>query len=686
MRPGWLKVIALCGLMLGALTPTVAPAAAISSDPAVVGAWGQPFEEPGAHCATSADGTVVCKPAGASMVQLADGRVLYWNALEGTEAIQTAAVPEGAARTVNDQVRVLSMKADVPSWARTTPGDGGANPGGGASTTDCLVPGTCTYPGKAYGDLFCADQVLLGNGDVLAIGGTAYYNDPGVPGTNYGVLELQGLAAARIFHPSDNTWTQTGKMNYGRWYPSMVTLPNGKVFVASGVTKLIKPVYPSSPSQSGTNVKQTETYDPVSGKFTTNAASADRSLPLYPRLHLLPDGKILYDAGGQTYNPQGQSYDEVLWNLESIYDPATQAWTDLGIPRIGTSQPGFRGSGFSQALVMKAPYTSMSFLSAGGVLGTTPGTVVATPTSSLTTIETAGGQDRMTDAVTTPLNNARWYSTGVVIPDGTVLAFSGATSDEVVGPGNGMPIRQAEMFNPDTRAWTPLAEASHGRTYHNTAMLMPDGRVLVGGHAPIPTDYGSVQTIPGGFSSNDRDPSFEIFSPPYLFRGKRPAITAVSADGGYNQPITIHSPDAPTIQSVVLSRNTALTHLVDGDQRTIDLPIVSRTADTVTVISPPTSAVAPAGPYLLFALGRTPKGPTPSVAAQVFMGSTRAAFVYPPTAPSAAADVARAPAVLPNTSVGITGIAGFGLVAVPGLVVAMLVATRRRRARVANPH
>lgn len=642
-RLGLIVLSALVSVFVG--PAAMAPAAAAPADPSLVGSWSPPFEEAGDHCVSQPDGTIVCKPAGASVVQLADGRVLYWNALEGTEAIQTAAVPEGAARTVNDQVRVLTLGNGTPTWARTTPGDGGANPAGGSTTTDCLVPGTCTYPGKAYGDLFCADQVILANGDVLAAGGTAYYNDPGIPGTNYGVLELQGLGAARIFHPSDNTWTQAGKMNYGRWYPSMVTLPSGKIFVASGVTKLIKPVYPNNPSQSGTNVKQTETYDPATAQFSTNPTTADKSLPLYPRLHLLPDGKVLYDAAGQTYNPQGQSYDEALWNMESVYDPATQAWTDLGIPRLGTDQPGFRGSGFSQSLILRPPYTSMSFLGAGGVLGTTPGTVVATPTSSLTTIDTSGGQDKMTDAVTTPLNNARWYSTGVVIPDGTVLAFSGATSDEVVGPGNGMPVLMAESFDPVKKAWSNLSNAGHGRTYHNTAMLLPDGRVLVGGHAPIPTDYGKVQTIPGGFSNNDRDPSFELFSPPYLFRSPRPVLTSIDANGGYGTPIMLHTPDAARIQSVVLSRNTAITHLVDGDQRTVELPIISRTADTITVTSPPTRAVAPAGPYLLFALGRTDKGLTPSVAGQVFMGSTKAAFVYGQT--PASGPVRR---TLPNTA------------------------------------
>ena len=52
------------------------------------------------------------------------------------------------------------------------------------------------------------------------------------------------------------------------WYPALITLPDSKMFVASGVTKLLKPVYPEAPEQSGRNVVQTETFDQVMG---TNA-------------------------------------------------------------------------------------------------------------------------------------------------------------------------------------------------------------------------------------------------------------------------------------------------------------------------------------------------------------------------------------------------------------------------------
>ena len=116
-------------------------------------------------------------------------------------------------------------------------------------------------------------------------------------------------------------------MNFGRWYPGLVTLPDGQVFVASGVTKLIKPMYPDRPADSGTNVEESETYNPATETWTDNGASGKRSLPLFPRLHLLPDGKVFYDGAGQVFSPDGQSYDEALWNVDSVYDPATKSWT-----------------------------------------------------------------------------------------------------------------------------------------------------------------------------------------------------------------------------------------------------------------------------------------------------------------------------------------------------------------------
>ena len=58
---------------------------------------------------------------------------------------------------------------------------------------------------------------------------------------------------------------------------------------------------------------------------------------------------------------------------------------------------------------------------------------------------------------------------------------------------------------PAENAFTTLASATRYRGYHSIALLLPDGRVLSSG--------------------GDNEPNAEVFSPPYLFKGARPAVT-----------------------------------------------------------------------------------------------------------------------------------------------------------------
>ena len=627
----WLAAGTGISLGLAGLLPGGGTAHAAAPDEALKGSFSKPFVEPDIagkpstdKCVERDDGTFDCKPTAGSVAVLSNGKILYWNALEGTENVKTGIAVEFGKYSVNDQTRLLDLGNGNPSWSKPSPNDAGANPKGNENET--VVPGDSSTETYNDGALFCADLNALADGRIIAIGGTSYYSEPGNDALPYGVAELEGLKNARIYDPATNSWSQTGSMNYGRWYPSMVTLGDGKLFVASGVTKLIKPLYPNRPMDSGTNVKQTETYDPATGKWTYNGASADRSLPLFPRLHLLPNGHVFYNAAGQDFNPAGQSYDEALWNIAATYDPEKKTWTDLGLAGEGTMTPGFRGSTFSIMLPLRPDeagnYTEASFLSAGGVLGVTPGSYLAVPTSAITTVDTSG-TDTMSTHATADLNEARWYSTGVALPTGQVLAFSGANRDEVVGPGTGFPVQTAELFDPATETWTQLAASSRARTYHNTAVLLPDGRVLVGGHAPISTLYGSNRTLPGGFSPNEgRDPTFEIFSPPYMFWGPRPSITKAPSSVGYGDTITLKTDvDVGKIASVTLVRNPTLTHLVDGDQRTVELPVVARHGKSLVVSAPPTGNVAPPGPYMLFVNESTDKGLVPSESRQVFVGT-----------------------------------------------------------------
>jgi hypothetical protein len=91
----------------------------------------------------------------------------------------------------------------------------------------------------------------------------------------------------------------------------------------------------------------------------------------------------------------------------------------------------------------------------------------------------------------------------------------------------------------------------------------------------------------------------------------------VSSNFARGATVTVATPDASSIASLVLIRNTAVTHLVDGDQRTVELPITSRSNGNLQVSVPGSNAVLPPGPYMLFINKRTAKGLQPSTGLQL---------------------------------------------------------------------
>src|SRR3954449_1078518 len=222
------------------------PARSAGVSPAIGGSFAAPFEEPGPRCAPAPGGGQVCKPAGAASIVLANGHILYWNNLEGTENIKINTVAEAGDAAANSQSRLMTLGPDGATWATPAKSDGG----GVSEPPEYALPGISDAGGADpntanNGDLFCSDQVQLADGSILDAGGTNWYLEPRIPGTGFGVSELQGLHATRIFDPATNAWSwlgAPGNMRYARWYPSLVTLANGNVFVASGVSKLLKPL------------------------------------------------------------------------------------------------------------------------------------------------------------------------------------------------------------------------------------------------------------------------------------------------------------------------------------------------------------------------------------------------------------------------------------------------------------
>ena len=62
------------------------------------------------------------------------------------------------------------------------------------------------------------------------------------------------------------------------------------------------------------------------------------------------------------------------------------------------------------------------------------------------------------------------------------------------------------------------------------------------------------------------------------------------------------------IESAVLIRRTNITHLIDGDQRSVILPIVRHNTNSIVLEMPSQQAVVPPGDYMLFVNARDKEG------------------------------------------------------------------------------
>ncbi len=643
------------------------PAAADGAEPATVGSLSGLFEErpDDPFCETGededGDGFVTCKPTSVSSAVLGDGQVLYWNGIENTEENVDTLVLFEAGRVLRDsRVRGLDLSGEEPVFdLGITRGVNGQNPAqsyetpvaenptgvigtgkpgdgpvgstvGRIVSTDASAPTDDPVDNDA--DMFCSDLAMLPNGQVIVAGGSDFYatggavphDQPGIGGM--GFSEIEGIKTTQVYDDTSRTWNEVDPMDFGRWYPTLTTMANGDPLVVSGVTRL---VYDQQLGQ----VRLGESYDVSEGEWVTldgAGLASETSLPMYPRVHMGPSGDLFYAAGGQMngFGPTGYAVDEALWGLYQFFDTETQQWSVAGATQWGGL---VRNGNFSTPLLMTqdgdGEYSTMEILSGGGTLGSTPGSMVAMSLSEIITID---DQNNVSSEATGTLNNPRWFSSGTLLPDGSVLASAGGTIDHVNASGYEGPVRQLELFDPESRTWTPALDLQRDRVYHNTATLLQDGRVLIGGHSPIMQGViASHQDFGGGMARNTKDPSFEIYSPPYLHNGDRPEIASAPALLEWGEDFTVQVPqDGPTIESFSLVRTPTVSHTVASDQRGVTLPVESRTGGNVTVdFSSVDGTVAPPGEYYLFAL--SPEG-VPSVAAIVTVADDTVADAFAP--------------------------------------------------------
>jgi uncharacterized membrane protein len=309
----------------------------------------------------------------------------------------------------------------------------------------------------------------------------------------------------------------------------------------------------------GTN-KAIEFYTIGSG--WTSPFDASWTPDLYPRLHLLPSGKVFY-AGAQTKS--------------KLFDPSTNTWnTNFATTNYG----GLRTYGSSVLLPLSPAdnYDSKVLIMGGG-----------NPSTNTTEIIDFGSA--------TPswqygpaMSQARIEMNAVILPNGKVLALGGSLFDEESSTAS----FNADLFDPATNTFSPAGVYAYARLYHSVALLLPDATVWSAGGNPTRGHYVPQQ---------------EIYKPAYLFKpdgspATRPSITGAPSSISYNDSFTVQTPDAANISHVVLVRNGSVTHAFGMDQRLVDLTFVASNG-SLTVTAPPNGNIAPPGYYMLFLLNNS---------------------------------------------------------------------------------
>ncbi len=496
------------------------------------------------------------------------------------------------ARVYDPETNSVSLDLEVPNWPKEYVDED---------------PQKSVYIESS--SIFCSGHCFLRDGRLLVAGGerprpypfqVPQISDPLY--VNYASGD-RGTFYTFYFDPDTETWAVASKptthvpyiMADGRWYPTLT--PVGKtssdakrVLAISGWRKDLY-VWEGDPVPELENNyynkvnNDPELFDPAQGWSFFNPDPQGHSnygkLPgqlseigydiTYPFVHLIPWGT--YNGSHFIGAPASHCY---IFN--SQITPYTDPYTRVG------DLSEFRFGAASVLFPLNSIAENVVVMIIGGIDESDE------VLDSTVKIELNSSSPTWSGSET--LNHARAHHNAVLLPDGKILVVGGNTISSGAGS-----VLIPEIL--DTRnlaaGWSDLPALHDGRNYHSTALLLPDGKVWVGG--------GRVAN--SGDPENDTTKTIEIFSPGYLMDGDRPEILDLSSNVvSYNERISFNT--TMDLEYVVLMRPSSVTHGNDMEQRLIELVFTDESeapnAISVSVTMPFDENVAPPGYYMLFAL------------------------------------------------------------------------------------
>lgn len=421
---------------------------------------------------------------------------------------------------------------------------------------------TASVIGVPY-TMFCNAMVVLPDGDPFILGGTLQFpNPPTVP-------QFTGINKCATYNPAPpGTFKLQPNMAEGRWYPTATVLSDGTVMAFAGND--------AAPDRNDTveifTPNPTTGLGSWSGQFTANWTP-----PLYPREHLLPDGRVFYSASDATL-------------LSRFFDVSTKVWSSC----CHTISNNIRTYGTSVLLPLSPPYNVAQVIIMGGGV---PDKKITHSQKSTETIQFPDPTGVPHWSAGKDMSQPRIQLNATILPSGRVLVTGGSDFNEDLNTVS----FNADLYDPVTNAFSSAGVTAVPRLYHSNAVLLPDATVITFGNNTPPPPFTVY------------DPRVELYQPAYLFdangnRVTQPVISGVPTTPiHYGSTFQVTTPDAASISSVLLIRPAGVTHAFNMEQRMIKLDFTVNTSivNTLNVTAPPNGDIAPPGYYMLFILNST---------------------------------------------------------------------------------
>ncbi|TPX60253.1 hypothetical protein PhCBS80983_g01928 [Powellomyces hirtus] len=486
---------------------------------------------------------------------------------------------------------------------------------------------------KNEGYAFCAGHAQMADGNYLVVGGDQFWNhqyfgrnrtsdgrrDIRIAKPANGATPASMDKVAQIANPSRiqrfPNGTQTigpvasdGDVTYyGRWYPSVITLPNEDILTIGGQGLFFKPDDPLADNPTY------EIFHPqtmISDTITNITLLAEKyPINMYPVAYVLPhsgniwlhafDDSVVLDLVAKTETKKYQKHDLAKEN---------------GL--MGRNFP-FVGSNFVPMMTYKDNYKMVAWF-CGGVNATNEAgqPYPREGTASYSNCPTCKGSTRC-NSLDLSVEGSAWESddmplgrsqpTAVNLPDGTIAIVSGSGLGHQGGvygqPIASAGVKEAVIFNPaipkggDGR-WKIMAAAPTARHYHNSASLLEDGTVVTGG--------GDSQNGDDPINGKPWDMTMDVFSPPYKSIPNPPSfvLPLATATATYGQELVLQfkTPVADTIKQVSIMRYGSVTHSTNLDSRHIELEILKFAKDKVLVKLPADETIAQPGNWMVWAV------------------------------------------------------------------------------------